>query len=110
MLAGQPLPPPPSISRQREAIERHLGLLVATHGEANALKVFRKFGVRYSELHPCAGDVKMAFVAVKTADDWQRMLDRWYGDESAYPPVIRRSRPESLIAAGASWNCETESR
>jgi nifR3 family TIM-barrel protein len=110
LLAGQPLPPPPSISSQRQAIERHLKLLVATHREANALKVFRKFGVRYSELHPCASEVKMAFVRVKTAEDWRRMLDRWYGDESAYPPVIRRSRPEALIAAGASWDCGTESR
>ncbi|HVP10259.1 MAG TPA: tRNA-dihydrouridine synthase [Phycisphaerae bacterium] len=103
VLAGQPLPPPPSIAEQRRAIERHFQLLVEVHGEAKARQIFRKFGVRYSELHPCAEDVKMAFVAARTAEDWRALLARWYGDAGAYPPVVRRSRPESLIAAGASW-------
>ncbi len=77
-------------------------------GESKARQVFRKFGVRYSELHPCHDDVKRAFLAVQTADDWQAMLDRWYGDEHRYPPVVRRSRPETLIAAGAAWRDDEE--
>jgi tRNA-dihydrouridine synthase B len=110
LLSGRPLPPPPSIAEQRRAVERHFELLVGVHGEARARQIFRKFGVRYSELHPCAGEVKMAFVGVKTAADWQATLERWYGEDGAYPPVVRRSRPESLIAAGASWECEAGSR
>jgi hypothetical protein len=35
------------------------------------------------------------------------MLDRWYGDVSQYPTVVRRERPEALIAAGAAWDCQT---
>lgn len=101
LLAGEPLPPPPSIEQQRSAIERHFQLMCGIHGEVNARRLFRKFGVRYSELHPCRHDVKMAFVAVRTADDWRALLDRWYGDDSLYPPTERRRRPEALIAAGA---------
>lgn len=101
LLAGEPLPPPTTLAEQRAVIERHLQLMTPIYGEANALRLFRKFGVRYAELHPCAKKVKLAFVAVKTPDDWRLMLDTWYGDERDHPPVVRRSRPEALIAAGA---------
>ncbi len=101
-LAGEPLPPPPSILEQRRVLERHYALMSELHGEPLAGPLLRKFGVRYSELHPCSRDAKMAFLAVKTPGDWRAMLDRWYGDESHYPPVVRRERPEALIAAGAA--------
>jgi nifR3 family TIM-barrel protein len=103
LLAGRPLPPPPSISEQRQAIERHLQLLRELYGEEDARRCFVKFGVRYSELHPCSQEVKMAFIAADDAGAWQALLARWYGAEEAYPPVVRRPRPESLIAAGATW-------
>lgn len=108
LLAGEPLPPPPTINDQRRALERHYALMAELHGEALAGPLLRKFGVRYSELHPSAHDVKMAFLAVKTQQDWRAMLDRWYGDEIQYPPVVRRERPEALIAAGAAWDCQAE--
>lgn len=97
--------PPPSISEQRTAIERHFELMSPMYGEQKACVLFRKFGVRYAELHPCHRDVKMAYVAVKAPDDFKRLLDEWYGEQSAYPPVTRRSRPEALVAAGATMDC-----
>ncbi|HUN80895.1 MAG TPA: tRNA-dihydrouridine synthase [Phycisphaerae bacterium] len=108
LLAGRELPPP-TIGEQRRALERHYDLMSRFHGEAMAGPLLRKFGVRYSELHPCHAEVKMAFLAVKNGEDWRAMLDRWYGDEANYPPVMRRLRPEALIAAGAAWSCETAS-
>ncbi|MBX3395716.1 MAG: tRNA-dihydrouridine synthase [Phycisphaerae bacterium] len=108
LLAGRELPGPPSISAQRAAIERHVHLLAAHHGEPASVLQFRKFGVRYSELHPLNLDVKSAFLRVRSPGDFHAMLDQWYGDESQYPPVERRDRPEALIAAGAAWNCGAE--
>ena len=70
------------------------------HGEALARRLFRKFSIRTSELHLCAKDVKMAFVAMRTIDHWRALLDRWYDDEDAYGPLVRRPRPGSLVAAG----------
>lgn len=99
-------PPPPSLGLQRRALERHFELMAMHHGEKLAAPLLRKFGVRYSEMHPCHAEVKRAFLAVTNADEWRAMLDEWYGDESRYPPVERRTRPEALIAAGASWTCE----
>jgi len=100
LLAGEPLPPPPAIERQRKAIERHVELMTRIYGAQRTSVLFRKFGVRYSELHPLTQEVKMAFVAVKSPEDLRRLLDRWYSDGSAFPPVLRR-RPEVLVAAGA---------
>ncbi len=102
LLSGDPLPPPPSIQEQRAAIERQFELMTDFHGERIARRLFRKYGVRYSELHPCHDKVKMAFVQVRHASDWRDMLDRWYCPDKEYPPVVRRPHPESLIAAGAT--------
>lgn len=105
LRAGRPLPPPPTIAEQRDALEQHFALACATYGAETAPLLLRKFGVRYSELHPQAREVKMAFLAVRSADEWRAMLDRWYDPAADWPPVVRRPRPEALIAAGAQWEC-----
>ncbi|MFQ5493902.1 MAG: tRNA dihydrouridine synthase [Phycisphaerae bacterium] len=102
MLAGRPMPDPPTIAEQRAAIRRHYDLLRPLYGERRACVLFRKFGVRYSELHPCHREVKMAYVGVRSPDDFERLLERWYAAAADYPPVARRPRPESLVAAGAT--------
>lgn len=105
LLAGETLPPP-SIGAQRGAIERHFELLSDLHGADRAAVLFRKFAVRYCELHPCNREVMMSFVKVRTPSDWGAVLDAWYGDEDRYPPVHRRARAEVLVAAGATLECE----
>lgn len=99
---GEPLPPPPSIARQREAIEGHWADIVAVHGEARGAKIMRKFGIKYAEQHPHATEVRDAFVAVRNADDFRRVLDRWYDPTVDWPPVRRHKGHGDLIAAGAS--------
>lgn len=107
LIAGRPLPPPPTIAEQRRAVERHFALMAELYGAADAARRFVKFGVRYAELHPCHEEVRQAFIAVRVPGEWSAVLDRWYGEENRYPPVRRRPRPEALVAAGASWECET---
>jgi hypothetical protein len=48
----------------------------------------------------------MAFIAARTAEEWQMLMERWYGDPANYPPVTRRTRPESLIAAGVTASAQ----
>ncbi|MFO0973461.1 MAG: tRNA-dihydrouridine synthase family protein [Phycisphaerae bacterium] len=103
--AGRPLPEPPAIAAQRAAIARHFELATAAYGADRAAVLLRKFGVRYSELHPQPRDVKMAFLAVRNAAEFQAMLNCWYDPAADWPPVVRRARPEALIAAGATWDC-----
>jgi len=102
---GRPLPDPPSIGEQRRALERHFELMLGAYGPVKAPGMFRKFGVRYSELHPLPGEAKGAFLAVRSVEDWGAMLERWYCEDGDWPAVVRRDRPEALIAAGASWDC-----
>src|SRR5262249_15169177 len=105
LLAGRPLPDPPTIADQRAALENHYALMLETYGPAKAAPLLRKFGGRYCELHPRPRDVKMAFLSVRIGEEWRAMLDRWYDPAAELSPVVRRTRPEALIAAGATWDC-----
>jgi len=99
---GEQLPEPPSIVRQREAIEGHWVSIVEVHGETQGAKIMRKFGIKYAEQHPNAIQVRDAFVAVKNANDFRRVLERWYDPTVDWPPVKRREGPGDLTAAGAT--------
>ncbi len=102
LLAGQPLPPAPTVAQQGETIAQHFAWSVETHGEARAGRIMRKFGIKYSELHPHADEVRDAFIGVKTSADWQAVLARWYDPARSWPPGVRRTGPGHLVAAGAT--------
>ena len=101
LLAGEPLPPPPSIAAQRDGIALHWSLAVDVYGAAHAQRVMRKFGIKYAEHHPLAREVRDAFIAVRDAADFLAVLDKWYDPATAWPPVRRRDGHGDLIAAGA---------
>ncbi|MEZ6085613.1 MAG: hypothetical protein R3E58_17105 [Phycisphaerae bacterium] len=61
----------------------------------------RKFGIKYSELHPCKKDVRDAFIAVKTPDDFLEVMNVWYDKNKDWPPVTRHDGKGDLVAAGA---------
>ena len=50
----------------------------------------RKFGIKYSQLHPQHLIVREAFIRVRGPDEWQAVLDRWYADD--LPGCIRSLR------------------
>ncbi|HOW69200.1 MAG TPA: tRNA-dihydrouridine synthase [Phycisphaerae bacterium] len=101
LLAGKPLPVPPTVAEQGITIRRHYDWAVETYGPLVAGKVMRKFGIKYSELHPMDRQVRDAFIAVAKPGDWQAVLDQWYDPAKAWPPGVRRTGPGHLIAAGA---------
>jgi tRNA-dihydrouridine synthase B len=41
----------------------------------------RKFGIKYSRLHPRFEAVRDAFVAVRAPDDWREVLRHWYAED-----------------------------
>jgi hypothetical protein len=43
----------------------------------------------------------MAFVAAASAEQWHAVLDEWYDAGREWPPVVRRTGPGDLVAAGA---------
>jgi nifR3 family TIM-barrel protein len=101
LLAGRPLPPPPTVPEQGETIRKHFEWTVEACGEQRAGAVMRKFGIKYSELHPMGLQVRDAFIRCRTTAEWRAVLDQWYAPDKAWPPGIRRSGPGHLVAAGA---------
>ena len=78
LLAGQPLPPPPDVRQQREAIEEHHRLAEFVYGPKRAAYVMRNYGIKYSRVHPQPNAVRDAFATMRQPEQWKEVLDRWY--------------------------------
>ncbi len=89
LAAGEPLPAPPGVLRQREVLERHWHLSSQIYGESRTGQLLRKFGIKYSASHPQHADVRPAFTQVRNQSDWVAVLDRWYArdEPGVYPPA-----------------------
>jgi nifR3 family TIM-barrel protein len=99
---GTAPPPAPGVAEQGRVIREHFELAVAWEGEARAARTMRKFGIRYSVLHPAGVKVRDAFVRCRTAAEWRGVLDEWYSADHDGPAVDWATRRAQLIAAGAS--------
>ena len=87
LLAGRPLPPPPTVHEQREVIEQHYQFAVEVYSETRASRQLRKFGMRYADWHPDGDHVRADFVAAKNAGMWKETIERWYSTDrgGVYP-------------------------
>jgi len=101
LLAGRPLPPPPPVAEQGRVIAEHFAEAVEVYGETAAVRNMRKFGIKYSEHHPCARRVRDAFVTARRPAEFHEVLGRWYDPGADWPPVVRRPGHGELVAAGA---------
>nr|MCU0874587.1 tRNA-dihydrouridine synthase [Pirellulaceae bacterium] len=81
LAAGQPLPPPPSVHQQRDVIREHYALAEQLYGERYCGPLMRKFGIKYSALHPQYEQVRAAFIGIRSRQDWETALDQWYGED-----------------------------
>ena len=86
MAEGRPKPDAPTLFRQREVIELHYQLAEKLY-EDRAGMIMRKFGIKYSALHPNHTEVRQALTKVKNFDQWKEVLDRWYSEDlpGVYP-------------------------
>jgi tRNA-dihydrouridine synthase len=80
LLRGQSINPP-SIHEQRDAIAQHFAIAMEIHGEQLAGRRMRKMGIKYSRFHPLAGEVKSAFIEVRSLRDWSGVLERFYSTD-----------------------------
>jgi tRNA-dihydrouridine synthase len=101
LLNGRALPEPPGVAEQGAVIRAHFDLSAELHGPMLAPRIMRKFGIKYSELHPFCDNVKNDFIACRTGEDWHRVLDVWYDPHRAWPASRRKTGPGALVAAGA---------
>ncbi|MEN6493666.1 MAG: tRNA-dihydrouridine synthase [Thermoguttaceae bacterium] len=88
LAAGRPLPPPPSLFEQRDVIVEHYTLAEQIYGPVRVGVVMRKFGIKYSLLHPQAEQVRDAFVHVRKPGQWLDVVRQWYAEDlpGRYPP------------------------
>jgi nifR3 family TIM-barrel protein len=81
MAAGSPLPNPPSLGQQRQVILEHFSLAEQLYDPERVPILMRKFGIKYSVLHPDFETVRAAFAVVKSREDWLRVLDSHYAHD-----------------------------
>jgi nifR3 family TIM-barrel protein len=88
LFEGRPLPPPPSLHAQREVIAEHYRMSEAVYGWPRFGRHMRKFGIKYSQLHPRGNEVRAAFVAVHKPEGLREVLEKWYAEDlpGRYPP------------------------
>ncbi len=101
VLAGEPLPPPPSVPEQGEVMRAHFALSAARYGERRASRVLRKTAIRYTDLHPQAKQVRQAFVTAATFADLVAVLDEWYAPGRVWPAGVRKTGPGEVVETGA---------
>lgn len=78
IFAGQPLPDPPSLFEQKEVILEHLRLAEQIYGGERSGVTMRKFGIKYSILHPEFQQVRAAFAKCRSIDNWREVLEQFY--------------------------------
>lgn len=90
---GLPLPPPPSLLRQRTVMERHWELAEWLYGSERTPTLMRKFGIKYSSSHPNHLEVRHSFARIRSHQEWKMALDRWYAEDEpgVYPPVAEQA-------------------
>jgi tRNA-dihydrouridine synthase B len=94
LIEGRPLPLPPTLFEQRDAMLEHFRLADELYGTGRAGPHMRKFGIKYAALHPQHLLVREAFTKVKNIDDWRAALVQWYAEDlpGCYPdPAIHRA-------------------
>lgn len=97
LAAGEPLPPPPSLWEQRAVMNDHFEMAEQLYGENRCGIVMRKFGVKYSALHPDFEQVRVDLVRIRDRASWTAAMEKWYAEDrpGQYPPVgIHKSQAE----------------
>lgn len=78
LLAHEPLPPPPTLAEQRAVMLEHYALAEELYDAKLCGPMMRKFGIKYSALHPRHIEVRDEFAQVRCREDWLAALQRWY--------------------------------
>jgi tRNA-dihydrouridine synthase B len=100
LAAGEPLPAPPTLFEQREVIAEHYRLAEEIYGADHCVPTMRKFGIKYSRMHPQHLHVREAFAKVSAAGAWRDVLAKWYSvDAPGVHPAVEEPNPLASVAA-----------
>jgi len=68
----------PDVAEQRRVLEMQCALCLETVGQKSALGTMRMFGIKFARMHPLSADVRNAFAATRSLEEWRRVVDAWY--------------------------------
>jgi tRNA-dihydrouridine synthase B len=94
---GEPLPPPPTLGEQAEAIREHYLLCERTYGVDRAAVMMRKFFIKYSASHPQHEMLRELLVKIRSKDQIEAILKEHYPVDAPgryVPREIHRSQEE----------------
>lgn len=81
LAAGKPLPDAPTLYEQRDVLREHFRLAQEVYGENRVGQLMRKFGIKYSILHPEHELVRKSFVRIRDEAGWNAALEEWYSTD-----------------------------
>ena len=81
LASGQPLPRPPSLHEQAALMREHFSLCEQTYTSQRAPLLMRKFYIKYSQSHPNHEEVRSAIASIRSRDDFEEVLQRFYRDD-----------------------------
>lgn len=84
LLAGRPALAP-SLAEQRRVLREHFELSLVVNrgmrrGDEATSKLMRKFGIRFSQHHPRAEEVRQRMIGINSMRDWLAVLEEFYPD------------------------------
>jgi len=98
LAAGLPMPDPPTLHEQRDVIGEHYRLAEELYGAERCVPTMRKFGIKYSQLHPQHREVREDFAKVKQAGGWRDVLAMWYAvDGPGVHPHVEEPNPLATV-------------
>jgi tRNA-dihydrouridine synthase len=91
---------PPSVGRQRAALQEHARLALRHLDPERACAQLRKAGIKAARHHPDSAEVARAFIAVRALDDFHAVLARHFDDPDR--PGVAALPQEAAVASGGA--------
>ncbi|MGB1817023.1 MAG: tRNA-dihydrouridine synthase, partial [Rubripirellula sp.] len=83
LAEGLPKPLPPDLHEQAAVMRAHFQLCMQTYNEQRAPLLMRKFCIKYSQSHPQHEEVRLDMTRIRTAEEFEQMLNKHYPTNSS---------------------------
>ncbi len=78
LAENRPLPPPPNLREQAKVMRRHFDLCSQSYSSERAPLLMRKFCIKYAASHPDHESVRLAFVRLRSREEFESLLTEHY--------------------------------
>jgi len=95
LLAGEPAPPPPTLTEVGQVMDRHFTQVLELYERRRAIGYFRKFCVGYCRRHPRRRKALLALMAAETAEHVRLTIADWFLRADGAPVERLESARES---------------